>query len=143
MRKNKSAAVKFDFAAAITGLKDAGFNVSDEGADRFSINKYGCGAVIEKAVPGEMRFAVRPGFLMGGAIAHLVDRGFQKFWQSGERSYPARARQLKALHGFEQDLRQVAGLSNLYNEALGTVSSLYVYDRVEGREETKKHQPFD
>jgi hypothetical protein len=75
-------------------------------------------------------------------IAHLVDRGFQKFWQEGEQQFPALAAQLQALHRFEQDLRAVMGLTALYNEALGSVSSRYVYDRLEGREEPKRHQAF-
>ena len=144
MRKEKNTPGKLDGSSWMERLKGAGFAVADQGAGRVLASKYGCGAVIEKPASGEPRFTVRPGLLAADGIAHLLDRGFQKFWQRGERSFPALAAQLKALHSFEQDLRGVMGLSNLYNEALGTVSSRYVYDRVEGRaEEPKKHQPFD
>ena len=85
---------------------------------------------------------LRPEQETSEAIAHLVDRGFQKFWQEGERRLPALSAQLHALHQFDQDLRAVMGLTALYNEALGTVSSRYIYDRLEGREKSKRHQPF-
>jgi len=124
------------------------------------ISKHGCAAVLEPSPGGEPQFAVRPGLLVraatvsersrdlrsgqetGEAIAPLVDRGFQKFWQEGERQFPALSTQLQALHRFDQDLRAVMGLTALYNEALGTVSSRYVYDRLDGREKPKRHQPF-
>jgi len=140
-------------------LKEAGFLVGEEN-DRVRISKHGCAAVLEAFTAGEPRFAVRPGLLIRAAtvserpkdhgpeqetsqpIAHLVDRGFQKFWQEDERLFPALAAQLHALHRFDQDLRAVTGLTALYNEALGSVSSRYVYDRLEGREKGKRHQAF-
>ena len=127
---------------------------------RVRIGKHGCAAVLEASPSGEPQFAVRPGLVIRAAtvsersnelrsgldtaerIAHLIDRGFQKFWQEGERQLPALSAQLQALHHFDQDLRAVMGLTALYNEALGTVSSRYIYDRLEGREKPKRHQPF-
>ena len=41
---------------------------------------------------------------------------------------PALASELKALHDFEEDLKEGLGLETLYNEALGTVSTYYLYD---------------
>jgi hypothetical protein len=122
-------------------LKEAGFQARAEGGG-VRISKHGCGAVLEAVSSGEMRFAVRPGLETQQGIAHLVDRGFQKFWQEGEQQFPSLAAQLQALHRFDQDLRAVMGLTALYNEALGTVSSRYVYDRLEGREKPKRHQAF-
>ena len=46
----------------------------------------------------------------------------------------ARADQLKALHAFEEDLKEGLGLTSLYNTSLGTVSALHLYDRVVGRD---------
>jgi len=122
-------------------LKEAGFQVLAEGGG-VRISKHGCAAVLEASASGEPRFAVRAGLETKQGIAHLVDRGFQKFWQEGERQFPALAAQLQALHRFDQDLRAAMGLTALYNEALGTVSSRYVYDRLEGREKGKRHQAF-
>jgi len=134
------------FEQWIERLKEAGFLVHAEGGEvrisRLQISKHGCGAVLEAAASGEPQFAVRPGLETPQGIAHLLDRGFQKFWQEGERQFPALSTQLKALHQFDQDLRAVMAVTALYNEALGTVSSRYVYDRLEGREKKKRHQPF-
>ena len=139
----KESAVAIDYRSWIERLKASGFTAVDHGGDSVFITKHGCGAMLEKKPAGEPRFAIRPGLLMGDGIAHLLDRGFQKFWQSGERTLPANAAQLKALQSFEEDLRSVMGLTALYNQSLGTVSSRYVYDRVEGREGPRVHRSFD
>ena len=123
-------------------LRTAGFTVQAQGAGRLDIRKHGCAAVLQTAPSGEPHVAVRPGLEVAGGIAHLIDRGFQKFWQDGERQLPALSAQLQALHRFDQDLRAVLGLTAVYNEALGTVSSRYVYDRLEGREKPKRHGSF-
>ncbi len=47
---------------------------------------------------------------------------------------PALAEELKALHDFEEDLKEALGQESYYNESLGTVSTYYLYDRVEGRD---------
>ena len=73
---------------------------------------------------------------MSGEIGALVDGGFQKFFQtpSGKRR-PALASDLRALHNFQEDLKEALGLTSLYNEALGTVSTYYQYDRVKYRDQ--------
>jgi hypothetical protein len=123
-------------------LRGAGFEIRDEGSGRVRVVRQGCGAVLEEAAGG-VRFAVRPGLLFGDSIAHLVDCGFQKFWQNGPQRIPARSSELQTLHQMQRDLRAALGLSTLYNEALGTVSSKYIYDRVEGREAGSRHPSFD
>ncbi len=138
----KDSQIRIDYGTWIERLKSAGFSAADRGDGRTLITKDGCGAVLERSENGTPKFAVRPGLIWGQGIARLLDRGYQKFWQEGDRTFPAIAEQLKALHRFERDLRSVMSLSNLYNESLGTVSSRYVYDRVEGREEPKRHQQF-
>lgn len=85
--------------------------------------------------------AVRPGPVIGGEIAQLVDHGFQKFFQTPKASLPATAERLKALHGFVEALKEVAGSVTLYNEALGTVSDAYLYDRVKGRDLPQSERP--
>jgi hypothetical protein len=79
-------------------------------------------------------FAVRPGALVGGQVTRLLDRGYQKFLKSAQFELPATASQLQAIHLFSEELKQVTGAINLYNESLGTTSDLYVYDRLQGRE---------
>jgi hypothetical protein len=82
-----------------------------------------------------VRASSRAGMLLGGEIAALVDGGFQKFLRtpSGKRR-PATAEDLEALHAFEEDLKEALGEQSYYNESLGTVSTFYLYDRVENRD---------
>ena len=76
----------------------------------------------------------RPGYLVGGEVATLLDRGFQKFWKSSRLEVPATADSLQAVHRFAEELREVIGEPSLYNESLGTTSDSYLYDRVKGRD---------
>ena len=100
------------------------------------VTKHGAGAVLaaaaEKGAPAAI--AVAPGAMVGGQLARLVDRGYQKFLQTAHIELPATASQLHAIHQFSEELKQVTGAVDLYNEALGTTSDLYVYDRLQGRE---------
>ena len=72
---------------------------------------------------------------MGEETGVLVDGGFQKFFRTPSgKEKPALAAELQALHDFEEDLREALGLESLYNQSLGTVSALYLYDRVQDRD---------
>jgi hypothetical protein len=77
---------------------------------------------------------VTPGVLVKGEIARLLDRGYQKFIKTSQYELPATAPQLQAIHAFTEELNLVTGTMGLYNEALGTTSDLYEYDRLRGRE---------
>ena len=106
------------------------------------ISKDGYSIVLERADNAAgLRMAVRPGPVMGGEIAHLVDHGFQKFFQTGKTEFPATADRLKGLHNFVEELKEVTGSVTLYNEALGTVSDAYLYDRVKGRDLPASQRP--
>jgi hypothetical protein len=77
----------------------------------------------------------RAGILMGDEIGVLVDAGYQKFFRTPSgKNKPALADELKALHDFEEDVKEYLGQETLYNEALGTVSTFYLYDRVKDRD---------
>ena len=82
--------------------------------------------------------------MMAGEIGLLVDGGFQKFWHtSSGRKAPAIAGQLKTLHAFQEDLREALGLESLFNEALGTVNDLHLYDRVKDRDQGVPKRPWE
>ncbi|MGB6130214.1 MAG: hypothetical protein WBG54_00395 [Acidobacteriaceae bacterium] len=104
-------------------------------ANQVRISKHGCSIVLERAqnVAG-LRMVVRPGPVLGGEIAQLVDHGFQKFFTTSKTELPATAERLQTLHRFVEELKEVTGSVTLYNEALGTVSDAYLYDRVKGRD---------
>ncbi len=111
-----------------------------EGAGRVAgarrVSKYDCAADIapsdQKDAP--VRVLAKPGWLLGGEISRLTDRGYQKFLKSTRLEIPATAEILRAIHAFSSELSEATGALNLYNEALGTTSDRYVYDRVQGRE---------
>jgi hypothetical protein len=101
------------------------------------VTKYGAGAVLipatDKNAPGVLM--ISPGIMVRGEVARLLDRGYQKFIKSPQHELPATASQLHAVHTFSEELKKVAGVVSLYNEGLGTVSDIYEYDRLKGREE--------
>jgi hypothetical protein len=117
---------QFDVSAAKDG--------SGNGAKAFQVRKYGCAAEIAAAPDGTTLVLKRPGWLLAGEIARLVDKGYQKFLKTPKLEIPATADILRAIHDFSEELKEAAGAENLYNEALGTTSDRYVYDRVKGRE---------
>jgi hypothetical protein len=111
-------------------------------ANQQRISKNGCAILVEKADnDAGLRMVVRPGLLVNGQIAHLLDRGFQKFFHTGKTDLPATAERLRTLHTFVEELKEVTGSVTLYNEALGTVSDTYLYDRVKGRDLPEKDRP--
>jgi len=128
----------------LSELRRLQFDVQPVGGDanQQRIAKNGCAIVLQKADnTAGLRMAVRPGPVIGGEIAQLVDRGFQKFFKTGKVEVPATADRLKTLHTFVEDIKEVTGSVTLYNEALGTVSDAYLYDRVKGRDLPEKQRP--
>ena len=104
------------------------------------VNKHGAGAVLVASSDNEASaaFAVRPGAMIGSQVARLLDRGYQKFIKTPQFELPATASQLQGIHLFTEELKQVTGAINLYNESLGTTSDLYQYDRLKGREAAQR-----
>jgi len=122
---------------AVAWLRDHGFDVLEAPAtpNRIFVKKYNCSAAIEKdAKSEETRIFATPGYLIGGEISRLVDRGYQKFLKTTKTEVPATADHLKAIHDFTEELKEATGLPSLYNESIGTVSDTYEYDRVVDRD---------
>jgi hypothetical protein len=130
---------------AVTHLRDHGFDLLDAPAtpNRIFLKKYNCSAAIEKdeAHKGQVKVFARPGYLIGGEISKLVDKGYQKFLKTTKTEVPATADHLKAIHDFTEELKEATGLPSLYNESLGTVSDSYHYDRIEDRDEAEPARP--
>jgi hypothetical protein len=103
-------------------------------AGSVQVSKHGVGAVLVGGEGGRAAFVVAPGALVGGEVARLLDRGYQKFIKTSKYEGPASATQLQAIHQFTEELKQLTGVASLYNESLGTISDLYEYDRLKGRE---------
>ena len=122
---------RFDTVLSTLGNHKFDVSAGANGAKR--ISKYGCAAEIRAAADGTAEITVRPGWLLKGNIARLVDKGYQKFLKAGHAEIPATADNLRDLHRFSEELKESMGALVLYNEALGTTSDRYVYDRVLGR----------
>ena len=124
---------KLSFSDRLGKVREFNFNIKEEGS-RARVSKYGCAAVLEDR--GEESPQVsKAGVVVGDEIGLLVDGGFQKFFQTPTgRRIPALAEQLKALHDFQEDLREALGLVSLYNQGLGTTFDQHMYDRVKGRD---------
>jgi hypothetical protein len=122
------------FQERLSTLPAAGFTVSSGSGGAARVTRGVC-AVDLKEANGAVQVDDRAGVLMGTEIGVLVDGGYQKFFRTPtSRKKPALAEELKALHDFEDDLKEILGFKTLYNEALGTVSTLYQYDRVKDRD---------
>ena len=138
-----------NFDQTLKKLRADGFDVSPstEVAGGVLVTKYGAGAVLVAAAENTAPaiFAVLPGAMVGGRVARLLDRGYQKFLQTPHFELPATASQLQAIHRFSEELKQLVGAIDLYNESLGTTSDLYVYDRLKGREAAQPdaQRPWD
>jgi hypothetical protein len=134
---------KLTFEDHMSAARSAGFRTESVGG-KTRITRDGVATLAEPGADDIPKFAVRAGISMGSEIGTLTDGGFQKFFTtpSGKRK-PALAEELKAIQNFQEDLREALQLTSLYNESLGTVSNLYLYDRVEGRDAGTADKPWE
>ncbi len=130
------------FDERLDAARRAGFEVTVQPGGSARLRKGACAAVVSPASPSVRLDA--SGLWVDGEIARLVDGGFQKFFllPSGRR-LPALANQLKALHAFEDEVREIFGLAAFYNESLGTVNAAHQYDRLTGRDEGPAKRPWE
>lgn len=130
----REKAIKLTFSDRLDNLKKAGFAVVNDASGRARVSKHGCAAML-KDNGEDLPSVTEAGALVGNEIAHLVNGGYQQFFvtAAGKR-YPALAQQLRALHDFQEDLKEGLGSISLYNQSLGTTSERHMYDRVKGRD---------
>lgn len=130
------------FQDRLDALKAVGFSVTKQGGAA-RVTRGECAVDLTETAEG-YGVVERAGILIGSEIGVLVDGGYQKFFRTptGIRK-PATADHLKALHDFEEDLMEELGEKSLYNIALGTVSTLYQYDRVKDRDRGVPKRAWD
>ena len=118
---------------AIESLAALGFAVgSTRGVVR--VEKYGSGAEFRKGTNGSFSMTISPTIMLKGQFTRLWDAGYQKFLLTDDGlKVPALATHLQNLRKFNEELRTALGVPTFYNEALGSVSQVSVYDRVKGR----------
>ncbi len=114
-------------------LTAIGFSVgSTRGVVR--VEKYGSGAEFRQNPDGRFQMTILPTIMLRSQFTRLWDAGYQKFLLTDDGvKLPAHAPQLANLRKFNEELRTALGVPTFYNEALGSVSALSVYDRVKGR----------
>lgn len=124
------------FEERIANLKKFGFDTQNLSGGRVRVSRNNIAAIVTD-VPGRLPHVDNAGLITGDEIGVLLNGGYQMFFvtPTGKRR-PALAEQLQALHAFEEDLREGLGLISLYNQGLGTISELHMYDRVQGREKS-------
>jgi len=138
----KKIAVK-SYDDAIAWLREHGFDILEAPGtqNRVFLKKLNVSAALEKSADGGVKVFARPGYLVGGEIAKLVDRGYQKFLRTTKTEIPATADHLSAIHQFTEELKEATGSPSLYNESLGTVTDDHVYDRIEERDKPAAQRP--
>lgn len=124
-------------------LRSIGFTVIERSGSVVRATRGDCAADLDLST-GTLIVDGRAGILVGKDIAVLVDGGYQKFFRTAAGvKKPATAQELVDLHNFEEDLRESLGLTSLYNESLGTVSTYYQYDRVQDRDRGVPKRPWE
>jgi hypothetical protein len=114
-------------------LPGAGFVVNSTGGV-MRVEKYGCGAEFRRTQDERYQMTVLPTILLDGQFTRLWDAGYQKFLLTDDgRKVPANADHLLRLRQFNEELKTALGVPTYYNEALGSTSSVTVYDRLAGR----------
>lgn len=131
------------YEEAVAWLRDHGFDLLEAPGvqNRVFLKKYNCSGAIEKAPDGGVKIFAYPGYLITGEISKLVNHGYQQVLMTSKREIAATADHLEALHTFAEEFKEAIGLPSLYNESLGTVSTNYVYDRIENRDQPEPARP--
>jgi hypothetical protein len=131
------------FAERVELLRQAGFETQPLSDGRVRISKHGVGAIIGDEANNHPAIE-RAGVLVDSEIAIPLNAGYQMFLETpnGNR-VPATAKELKALHEFEEDAKEALGLVSLYNTSLGTTSPKHEYDRVLNRDIGRQPKPWE
>jgi hypothetical protein len=134
---------QWSFEERLANLKQFGFESQIESKGAARVTRGGYGSLVQNLGDGNVGLG-KPGVLVGQEIAELVNAGYQMFLRTPSgREVPALAPQLKALHAFDEDLREGLGLTSLYNVSLGTTSDAHMYDRVQDRDEPVHPHPWE
>lgn len=136
------------FEDAVQWLRDHGFDLIEAPGTqgRVFLKKYTVSAAIQKDGEDGVKIFAYPGYLIGGEISKLINRGHQQVLKTSKTEVAATADHLKALQQFSEELKEALGLPSLYNESLGTVSEAYHYDRIVDRDKPaadRKKRPWD
>ncbi|QOY89439.1 hypothetical protein [Paludibaculum fermentans] len=135
------------FSTQLDKLRSAGYTVEASGSQT-RVVKGKLGALVQARADvdqDDQNLALcEVGLVVGPELALLTDLGFQKiFMTPSGKKMPALAEHLVALHAFEEDFREAAGLTSLYNHGLGTTNEKHLYDRVQDRDHGVPKRPWE
>ncbi len=126
--------IELSFQNRLDAVKAAGFTLSGEGGGKARVSKFSCAAILEEN-GSEHPIVHKAGIEVGSEVGLMMNGGYQMFFTTPSgKKMPALAQHLKALHDFEEDLREALGMVSLYNVSLGTRADQHMYDRVKGRD---------
>ena len=116
-------------------FRESGFEIIQVAGSTASIGvkKYSCFRYLDRTPGGKWIPSGPPYYTVRGQNCELEDRGYQKFWFSGGKRFPIRLNDLRMLHRFDEEVREILGLKSLYNESLGSTCARSAYDRLTGR----------
>jgi hypothetical protein len=138
----RQKAREIPFSERMDTLRSFGFTVEVDGS-KARVRRERCAAVLEDRDP-DRPHVNKAGILIGDEIGYGVNGGFQSFIRTPSgKIEPALARDLKALHQFEEDLKEALGLTSLYNESLGSTFDQHMYDRVVNRDRGGPERPWE
>lgn len=131
------------YEEAVEWLRDHGFDLIEAPGmqGRVFLKKYNVSAAIQKDGDAGVKIFAYPGYLIGGEISKLINRGYQQVLKTSKTEVGATAEHLKALQQFTEELKEALNLPSLYNESLGTVSEAYQYDRIVDRDKPAPERP--
>ena len=131
------------YEEAVEWLRDHGFDLIEAPGmqGRVFLKKYNVSAAIQKDGNDGVKIFAYPGYLIGGEISKLINRGYQQVLKTSKTEVGATAEHLKALQQFTEELKEALNLPSLYNESLGTVSEAYQYDRIVDRDKPAPERP--
>jgi hypothetical protein len=131
------------YEEAVSWLREHGFDLIEAPGTpgRVFLKKYNVSAAIQKDGDDGVKIFAYPGYLIGGEISKLVNKGYQQVLKTAKTEVAATADHLKALQQFTEELKEALGLPSLYNESLGTVSESYQYDRIKDRDKPAADRP--
>jgi len=131
------------FEDAVQWLRDHGFDLIEAPGTqgRVFLRKYNVSAAIQKNGDEAVKIFAYPGYLIGGEISKLINRGYQQVLKTSKTEAAATADHLKSLQQFSEEMKEALALPSLYNESLGTVSEAYQYDRIKDRDKPAAERP--
>src|SRR5438552_19017397 len=101
------------FEDAVQWLRDHGFDLIEAPGTqgRVFLKKYNVSAAIQKNGDEGVKIFAYPGYLIGGEISKLINRGYQQILKTSKTEIDAIADHLKSMQQFSHEMKAALGLS--------------------------------